>query len=190
MRISRLFFKHHFNSQLLCCPTECGDADVLEGGVWDAKKEKTALKPASCWSLSLFLKSASTKIPLKNLIGEETASALKDGKQLCLFASPSSYPLLHHHPLPPLFSSPRCCYSECLMLAHTIRTPSSSSRHETLPFASRAASYSCSSSLFTFSTPHKSRKKKNWAVGWWGRVAVRTEGEQEEGNAGCSLILL
>lgn len=68
MRISRLFIKHHSKSQLLCCSTECRDADVAlslrKGGkkkfyeMPERKKKnnsvtKTALKLASCWSPSL-----------------------------------------------------------------------------------------------------------------------------------------
>lgn len=60
----------------------------------------------------------------------------------------SSDPLLQHHPLSPLFSSHRCCYSECMMPAYSRETSElSSSRHETRYFASHTASYLHSSSF-------------------------------------------
>lgn len=129
----------------------------------------------------LFLKSASTKISLKNLIREETAPALKDGQELCLFVFLSSDPLLQHHPLSPLFSSHRCCYSECMMPAYSRETSElSSSKHETRSFASHTASYLHSPSFHI-------QKKTGLSDGEAGCLLQQTE-NKKEGNVGCSFL--
>lgn len=189
MRISRLFFKHHFNSQLLCCPTECGDADVLEGVYEMPKKEKrkTALKPASCWSLSLYSSNPSW---LKYLW--KTSSERKRHR---LWKTESNFVYLR--PRPPILSFTTILFPLCLappdavtVNAWCLLTPSELPAHHgdmkrfLLHLIQPHTRTPPLCSLFLL---HIKVEKK---LGWWGRVAARTEGEQEEGNVGCSLILL
>ena len=69
MRISRLFIKHHFNSQLLCWPAECKDTDELRGWWWGYMEEKVLnilLIP-----VSQCVKAGWTTASLRNLLRKE-----------------------------------------------------------------------------------------------------------------------
>lgn len=150
--------------------------------------QKTALKLASCWRPSpLCLKAALLKCLRKNLVKEETASALKERKKASLFMSPSSPSPLYHYFPRPLFSSPRCCYKwmhhACWHHTHTISQ---------LIVESWNASFWLSQGpppSFTSSTLQTSRNKVGCGIGGDGGWLLEEKPEQEEEDFSCALIL-
>lgn len=195
MRISRLFIKHHSESQLLCCPAECRDTDValsvrngVKKKVYEMPKGKKRLqKQRWSWHPAEACPPSASKLPWLKYLWKTSSERKRRQlwKKASLFMSPSSSPPLHHHHPPPLLSSPRCCYSECTMPANT----SSPWNHEMLPFCiSYRPASPCNPLLHS---PLLLYKKKQTRL-WDGEVVwlLEQKPEHEEEDVGCALSLI